>query len=592
MKMWKTLFLLLVTGFLTACGGSEPTGDVKVYRHSENGSPTNLDPIQTSTIYANIITVNAYDTLYRYKYLARPFELAPNLATGLPEVSDDGLTYTFRIKQGVEFIDDEAFPGGIGREVVAEDFVYSIKRHFDPGNISQGSWLWDGKIEGMAEWAAAGADYDALLSGLQALDDYTIRIRLTRPFPQLTYTLAMGFSAFVPREAVEFYGPELSLHPVGSGPFKLVSFDTTKAVFEANSKYRQEPFDLEHESYDESLHAKLGLASLEGRSPPFVDRLEIDFINEASSRWASFTSGREIQYSTVPVEQVDTVVSSKDPVILKPEYAELYHYSSEPEAGFVYTMFNMADPVIGFSDEPGRDAMNHELRCAIRDAFSWEQRNVRIYAGMGLIFPGAIPPITGEFDPTLDRDSVTRNLERARQRLADAGWNEDNLPVLEWASTAGTRNREMFEQFRGNITEAGYPQEKVDIRTFANFGDFNAALKNRELMIYGMGWGLDYPDAENTMQLFYGPNSSPGSNSSNYEKPEFDALYERTAVMQSGTERTALYSQMNQMLIDDCVGMMSISRQTIEVWHKDVIGLPERNVLGGYWLRFVDVVSE
>src|SRR5690606_5723886 len=242
-KVWALVATAAVCSVLAGCGGGGPASDVKVYRHSENGTPTNLDPLQAATGYSNIVVVNSYDTLYRYKYLARPYELAPNLAAALPEVSDDGLTYTIRLKRGVQFIDDPAFADGIGREVVAEDVIYSIKRHFDPSNISQGRWLWEGRIEGLEDWAANGAGYDAPVAGITALDSHTLQFRLTRPYPQFPFTLAQGFSAVVPREAVEHYGPELARRPVGSGPFRLISFDTTRVVFERNPKFRREPLD-------------------------------------------------------------------------------------------------------------------------------------------------------------------------------------------------------------------------------------------------------------------------------------------------------------------------------------------------------------
>ena len=105
---------------------------VLTYRHSMDGAPSSLDPAQASNIYANMLVVNLYDTLYRYKYLARPYELTPNLAEDLPQVSADGLIYTIRMKPGAHFIDDPAFPEGKGRAVRAQDFVYSLKRHFDP----------------------------------------------------------------------------------------------------------------------------------------------------------------------------------------------------------------------------------------------------------------------------------------------------------------------------------------------------------------------------------------------------------------------------------------------------------------------------
>jgi ABC-type transport system substrate-binding protein len=78
-----------------------------------DGAPSSIDPVQARNVYVNTITLNAYDTLYSFKYLARPYEVKPNLAVDLPEISDDGLTYTIRIKRGVYFTDDPAFEGGI-----------------------------------------------------------------------------------------------------------------------------------------------------------------------------------------------------------------------------------------------------------------------------------------------------------------------------------------------------------------------------------------------------------------------------------------------------------------------------------------------
>ena len=153
------LALLLALG---ACNDGEqtttPEDSITVYRHSMDGAPSNLDPARASTIYAKFFAVNLYDTLYRYKYLARPYVLEPNLAQNLPQVSADGLIYTITIKPGVHFIDDPVFPEGKGRPVSARDFVYSIKRHFDPKTRAQGAWLWQNRIVGLDEWKESGSD--------------------------------------------------------------------------------------------------------------------------------------------------------------------------------------------------------------------------------------------------------------------------------------------------------------------------------------------------------------------------------------------------------------------------------------------------
>lgn len=587
------LFLALSASFLlavaAACSRPGVDSEVKRYRHSDDGVPTNIDPLQAATVYSNQIVVSVYDTLYRYKYLARPYVLVPNLAAGMPEISDDGLTYTITLKPGVRFIDDEAFPDGKGREVTAHDVVYSLKRHFDPARVSQGRWLWDRKIEGLNQWMDAGADYDAAVPGLLAVDDHTVRVRLVKPFPQFMNTLAQGFAAIVPHEAVTAYGEGLGTRAVGSGPWKLERYTREQVRLVRNPHFRKEPLDLAYEGYDAALHGHLGIAHLDGKPSPFVDELWIDFIQESAARWASFTSGREIQLSGLPVEQTDIVLASKDPVALKPEYAQRYHLDTGPEAGLVFTVFNMADPDIGNVPDPQRNAMNRALRCAMRDAFDWQQRNDRFYSGLGEVFPGVIPPILAEFDATLSRDSVTHNPERARARLAEAGWTAENLPTLDYGLVASVLGREMAEEFRGYMAAVGIPPEKINIKTYATFGDYNRALRTSELPIMGYGWGLDYPDAENVLQLFYGPNAAPGSNAANYRSPAYDALYEQSSVMLPSAARSEIYRQMNQMLIDDCVGILSLSRRRIALWHRDVLGLPDRQILGGFWLRFVDV---
>lgn len=591
------MIALLGIGSLAGCDGqdvprtSAPPDKgqpgLKVYRHSMDESPTSLDPAQTANIYASAVLVNTYDTLYQYKYLARPYELEPNLAIGWPEISDDKLTYTIRIKQGVHFADDPAFPDGIGRELVAADIAYSIKRHFDPTTRSQSAWKWQGRIAGLEEWKAAGANYDVEASGIRALDRHTLQIKLIRPYPQLLDTLAQASAGVVPREAVEHYGREFAIHPVGSGPFRLVSYDTARVVLDRNPKYRQEPVDLAALGYDPATQGEYGLERIQGRSPPFVDRIEINFINQPAAAWNSFTKGNEIQYTSVPNEQVDLVLESKHPIRLKPEYAARYQMYAGIEAGFVFQSFNLALPEFGYNPDPERERRNRALRCAVIKAIDWQARNDSFYAGIGQVFPGIIVPVVPEYDPSLSSESVTRDVAGARRLLAENGWNADNLPEFVYGTTAGVISRLFFEQFRAWLKEIGYPQEKVVLKQYATFGDISKAWKQAELPWVSKGWGLDYPDAENTLQLFYGPNGSPGSNDANYHNPEFDHLFEQASVMLPSPERTALYQRMNRMVIDDCVAATGLARTRIYLWHKDVIALPDREIVGGFFLKYV-----
>ena len=599
--------LLLISSFvflLFSCGSNETNpakststasdnhryAGKKVYYHSIDGAPKTFDPVRAATIYSNFIVLNIFDTLYSYKYLKRPYVMKPNLATGMPEVSEDGLTYTIRIKAGVKFQDHQAFANGVGREVHASDFVYSIKRHFDKKTKSQGAWLFNGRIVGLDDWKKNGSDYSQTIEGLQALDDYTIQFKLIEPYPQLIYTLAMGYSGIVPHEAVEYFGNEFGSNPIGSGPFTLQSFNQEKAVLLKNTKFRKEPLDIYFEGYDEKTHGFTGIKTLHGKTPPFLDVVEVNFIKEPASRWNSFTKGNEIQYTTVPKEKTSAVLKQlKPPLEVKDEIAEKYNHMFMVETGFVYSGFNMSDPTFGNNGDATHDAKNKALRCAIIKGYDWRQRNIAFYSGLGTVFPGVITPSVMEFDPNSDQDSITKDISYAKQLLQKAGWTADNLPVLNFHISSKVTNRMAFEQFRGFLVQIGYPQEKVKYIPYPSFGTFNQALKTGKTEYFSLAWSLDYPDAENTLQLFYGPNKSPGSNNFNYDNPKFNALFEQSKIMQPSPERTQLYRQLNQMVIDDCVVLSGLSRNRIYLWHKDVIMYPDREILGGFFFRYVDV---
>ena len=585
--------ILLALLTLGGCGEPPATNNgvpAKTYKHAMDGAPGSFDPAQAASIYANFIVVNLYDTLYRYKYLARPYQLKPNLAAAMPEVSEDGLQVTIRIKEGVYFNDDPAFEGAVGREVKAQDFVYSIKRHFDPNIRAQGAWLWQNRIEGLDLWKAKGSNYDAKVAGLHAVDDYTLQITLTQPFPQLVHTFTQGYAAVVPREAVEKYGQMFSSHPVGSGPFMLSSRDSSRAVLARNPNFRQEPFDLVDEGLDDATLIDPRMHELQGRIPPFIDQLIIEFITEGAARWNTFRAG-EVHYIKVPVSQFDSVLSQRKPVTLRPPYDGLYHFDASQESGFIYTNFNMDDERIGFHPDPEQNRRNRALRCAMVKAFDWEKQNEIFFYDIGRVFPGIIPPSVPEYDPEAGAGYNRRDLTAARALLQENGWDENTLPTLEYGFPNSVTERQVFEQFRNFMMDAGYPASKIRPVVFATYGDYQRAYSQRKLTLVNSSWTMDYPDVENIMALYYGPNASPGSNSSNYDNPDYNRLYEASAALDVSPERTRNYREMNQLLMDDCVSITGVSRTLLFLWDKQAIMKPDRSFLGGYFMRFVDIAD-
>ncbi|MFK8030948.1 MAG: ABC transporter substrate-binding protein [Gammaproteobacteria bacterium] len=582
--------LCALSALAVSCSGEDPNrAGLKVYKVALDHTPNDVDPAHSSTLYQNHLVVNLYDTLYSYKYLARPYQLKPRLAVGMPDVSEDGLTYTIQLKKGVTFIDDAAFEGGIGREVTANDVIYSLQRHFDPETLSSGAWFWSNRIEGLDQWQAEGSDYSVPVSGLQAPDSHTLVIRLTKPYPQLIHTLAQAYSSVVPREAVEKYGREFSRRPVGSGPYTLATFDTTRAVLVRNPGYRQEPVNLSEEGYNEELHGNLGFESLEGMLTPISDRIEVNFIAEDTARVTSLTKGGELHTARIPSPVYEQFLAAREPARLKPKYAGSFNMVAGLESGFVYFNFNLDDPDFGVTDDPVQNEKNFALRCAIIKGFDWSERNSRYYSNLGQVFPGIIPPTVPEFDPDLSTQSTELDVEGAKALLKSAGWNADNLPELVYGIPSSVLQVQYYEQFRGFMSNIGYPKEKVVVKRYSTFGDIAKAWRNSELPVIYKGWSLDYPDAENTLQLFYGPNESPGSNDSNYRNPEYDRLFLEASTLQPGSERTSLYRRMNEMVINDCVAMTGLARTQILLWDKNIVAYPDRGFVGGFYFPYVDV---
>ena len=294
----------------------------------------------------------------------------------------------------------------------------------------------------------------------------------------------------------------------------------------------------------------------------------------------------------VPPEMAERVLEDRQPLSLKTEIRERYHSLTGLEAGFVFQGFDMSNPAIGYNDDPKRQRRNRALRCAMRDAFDWTARNRAFYHGLGQVFPGVIPPLLAAYDPDGDEASIAYRPERARERLQAAGWQPESLPRLTYGLEASVQQRQMFEQFRAWMQAIGFPAGHIEPRTFASFGEYSRAMGQRELDIFLMGWTLAYPDAQYALQLFYGPNAAPGANSSNYANPDFDRLFERASSMPPGPERRSLYRRLNRMVIDDCVIIGSLARTRLHLWKKHVKMLPDREMVGGFFLRFVDVTGE
>ncbi|MEQ9406292.1 MAG: ABC transporter substrate-binding protein [Fuerstiella sp.] len=549
--------------------------------------PKSFDPIRGSTVYENRCASQVYETLLQYKYLVRPFELEPLLLEQMPTQSEDGLTWNFKLKKGVHFHDDPCFPDGRGREMVAQDVIYSWKRMADQRADSKVWWIMKDTIEGFDEFHAAqnaadSFDYAADVAGLKIRNDYEFDVTLRKPATRFLWTLAMFQTSVVPREAVEKYGSRFGLHPVGTGPFVMKEEDWQKDVkvtFRRNPNYHECYYPTEHMPEDEEF----GFHKPAGLRIPFLDEVQVEFLQQDQPMWLKFEKG-ELDFVQVPAEFYEEVYNKRTGRLL-PEVREKGVTSHPvPLLDFIFRGFNMEDELLGGYTEEKR-----ALRQAICLALDWDEQNEAFYNGLNIVYDGPIPPgLAGHpkdgFDPDAYRGP---DLARARELLAKAGYpGGKGLPRLDYYLSKGRNSKGQSEMMMRQLKEIG-----IDVNVIlVDFSTLIQTVDNKNAPFFSFAWGSDYPDGENNLALFYGPNESPGANHFNYKNKEYDKLYDQISEMQPSPERTAIYEQMVDMLHRDCPYAGSMARTRFYLVQPRMKYFKPVETFEN-WFKYVNVVS-
>jgi oligopeptide transport system substrate-binding protein len=511
---------------------------------------TSFDPARAWDAPSDAIVEHIYDPMLEYEYLARPVRLKPNTLERLPEVSGDGAVYLCRIRKGIYFAPDPAFAGK-RRELVAADYAYSLKRLLDPALRSPWSWLVEGKLVGgdaaQARAKSSGHfDYDAPIAGLEIVDRYTLRIRLLQPDFDFPFVLAMPATAAVAREVVSTYGNDIGAHPVGSGPYRLVEYQrSSRIVLEANPGYRSEIFA--ERTPDEPADAAIA-RYLTGKTLPLIGRIEISVIVEEQSRWLAFLD-RQLDYlQQLPPSFADRALAAGK---LRPEMAARgirQEVLVRPNTWWNY--FNMEDPVVG-----GYTPDKVALRRAMGMGFNTDEFIRVIFHGRALPAQSPLPPAIAGFDPTLKTIAQIYDPAAARALLDKFGFKDrdgdgyrelpDGKPlVIERWSPPILRERQIDELWKKNMDAIGI---RMKFRT-DQLPELRKMARAGKIQMRGDGWNADYPDAENFMQLLYGPNIGQ-SNDSRFNLPEFNQLYERTRKLPDSPERTKIFDRMTELML-------------------------------------------
>ena len=511
---------------------------------------TSFDPQFASDAASDAVIAEVYEAMLDYDYLARPVKLVPRTLEALPTTPDGGRTWFAKLRKGIRFTPDPAF-GGRPRELVAADYAYTYKRILDPAVKSPWLWLFEGRIAGSDEARAAAAktgrfDYDAPMAGLEVVDRYTLRIRLKAPDLRFPYALAIPNTGAVAREAVEAYGRDFGAKPVGTGAFRLAEYKrSARIVLERNPDYRAETYAPAGEIPPGSRAIADALA---GKRLPVLDRVEISVIEEAQSRWLAFRNGEvDVDALVSPTLVDELLVDGK----LRPELAAKgigHEASLRPNTYWVY--FNMEHPVVG-GYEPAKIA----LRRAISMAYHAEEALRVLQKGRGVLARSLVPPGIAGYDPNWKLDAQAYDPAAARALLDRFGYRDrdgdgyreapDGSPlVLERWSVPTSAQRQSDELWKKNLDAIGlrveFRKDKLpELRKMARAGRIPFASD---------GWNADYPDAENFMQLLYGPNAGQ-ENQSRFRLPEYDRLYEQARRLPDGPERTAIFGKMQALVV-------------------------------------------
>ena len=525
---------------------------------------TGFDPPKVQDLYSRTVTAHLYETFLEFDHLARPPKLRPNLALAMPEHSADYKVWTVKIRPGVFFAPDEAFKDKDGkpykRELVAQDFVYTLQRFADPATRAL-SWsaIEELTIVGLAESRAKAQkaekegkgnkayDYNAPIEGLKALDRHTVQFTLEHGNPRFPENLSDGgWVGAVAREVVEFYGDKISEHPVGTGPYRLAKWRrSSQIVLERNPYYRDKLWDAEPAADDAQGQAML--KAFKGRKLPIVDRVEIQIIEEAQPRYLSFIN-QQLDILPVPQEFVPTACPGG---VLAPNLKKKGIQHQRVLMPYVQlAFFNMDHPLVG-GLEPHKVALRRAVWLSLN-----VERFVRLgFRGQAVQAQSILLPYTTGYDPKVRTENGDYSPARAKALLDLYGYVDkngdgyretpDGQPlVIECATQPEGLSRQLDELMKKDLDAIGI---KVEFKP-AKWPENLKAARAGKLMMWRVGSSASVTDGQEVLQRLHGPQVGQG-NLARFKLPAFDAVYDQALNMPDGPERNALLQKAAKIAV-------------------------------------------
>ena len=576
---------------ISSCGrDNSHDEDLKIFKYNESAGILTLDPIYAKDLPHIWACNQIFNGLVAFD---DEMNVVPAIAKSW-NISDDGMIYTFVLRDDVYFHEDTCFAvkstrqqdnkttsrdalNASTRKVVAEDFVYSFNRVLDRKLNSSGSWIFSNVKSSQQPTANSQQPKYAF----EAINDTILKIELTQPFPAFLGILSMIYASVVPHEAVDFYGTEFGRHPVGTGPFKYQYWkEGVKLVFRKNPNYfefeettsqqdnestRQQDNKLENNSLT------CRLVDSEPQRLPYLDAVSISFIIDKQVAFMEFVKGKFDFMSGIDARYKDELLTRDGQ--LRQEYEDDIYLIREPYLNTEYLAFFLGE----------NDTLGRERSLALRQAVSYsiDREKMLRYLRNGIGTPGnyGIIPVglPGSLETENLRNSESENHgdstsigypynpKKAEQLLKD---NDLLGYELKLYTTQDYIDIAKFVQ--SALTEVGLNCKVEEMMPAA----LREKRANGNLPFFRSSWVADYPDAENYLSLFTTNNFTPqGPNYTHYSNAKFDELYQKSLTCNDIEERARIYHEMDSLMMTEAPVVILFYDEVLRFVNKNVEGL-------------------
>ena len=568
------LFLLLFSSCVKSNSDNE---NLKIFKYNESSGILTLDPIYAKDLPHIWACNQIFNGLVAFD---DEMNVVPAIAKSW-NISEDGMTYTFVLRDDVYFHEDECFEkttrlqdykttsdllvdslscGLVDlektRKVVAQDFVYSFNRVLDRKLNSSGAWIF------------------ANVYAFNAVNDTILEINLTQPFPAFLGILSMTYASVVPHEAVEYYGTEFGRHPVGTGPFKYQYWkEGVKLVFRKNPNY----FEVEETTRQQDNKTTSNLCDSVSLRLPYLDAVSISFLVDKQVAFMEFIKGKFHFMSGIDARYKDELLTRDGN--LREEYEDEIYLIREPYLNTEYLAFFLGDD----------DTLSKERSLALRQAVSYsiDREKMLRYLRNGIGTPGNQGIIPAGL-PGFKDYKTTRPQDHKLVDSLSCGLVDSNIGY--------PYNPKKAEQLLNDNDLIGYElklyttKEYVDIAKFVQSAlteiglvckveeMMPAALRekraNGNLPFFRSSWVADYPDAENYLSLFTTINFTPqGPNYTHYSNEKFDELYQKSLTCNDLQERAKIYHEMDSLMMTEAPVVILFYDEVLRFVNKNVEGL-------------------